>query len=257
MPFFSLIIVLTGENAYLLPFTLDSIAREQEKVSFEVIIVDGTKGTVLSNLPVKNVRILKAEKRQIPAMLNQALRAAQGEYLHFLFPGEFYATNEALVFMKKKIEEHAFPDLIHTPRRERHQFGQPTVDLTMLTLESLKKGDVPWSLQAYFFRAEALLMLGGFSEAYQTEWGYDLLCRLFLAPSLRKAFVKRVLTDYEYRRAKPDWIWRRSVEMARISFKYFGPTRHLFSWLMQNCLRLFRYLWKIVRGSFWKTYVTN
>ncbi len=257
MPFFSLVIVLTDENGYLLPFTLDSIAREQKKVSFEVIIIDGTKGTVLSNLPVENVEIFKAEKGGISAMLNQALSAARGEYLHFLFPGEFYATNEALVFMKKMIQRYGFPDLIYTPRRERHQFGQPTVDLTMLSLESLKRGDVPWSLQAYFFRAEALLMLGGFSAVCQTEWGYDLLCRLFLAPSLRKAFVKRVLTDYEYRRAKPDWIWRRSIEMAQISFKYFGPTRHLFGWVMQNCLRLFRFSWKIVRGSFWKKYVTN
>lgn len=257
MSFFSLIVVLTSENSYLLPFTLDSIAREQKNVSFEVIIVDGSKGTVLSNLPVDNVQILKAEKGQIPAMLNQAVSVAKGEYIHFLFPGEFYATNEALVFMKEMIQGFGFPDLIYTPRRERHQFGQPTVDLSMLTLESLKRGDVPWSLQAYFFRAEALLMLGGFSETYQTEWGYDLLCRLFLTPSLRKAFVKRVLTDYEYRRGKPDWIWRRSIETAQISFKYFGPTRYLFSWMIQNCLRLLSFSWKIIRGSFWKKYVTN
>jgi hypothetical protein len=157
--------------------------------------------------------------------------------------------------MKKMIQGYSFPDLIYTPRRVRHHFGQPTVDLNPLTIKKLKQGEVPWSLQAYWFRKEALLMLGGFSEKYQIEWGYDMLCRLFLAPTLRKAFVKRVLTDYEYRKVTPDWIWKQSLEIAHISFKYFGPTRYLFLWMIQNCLRLFRFSWKIIRASFWKKYV--
>jgi hypothetical protein len=254
-PFFSIVIVLTDKNSYLLPFTLDSIAREENDSSFEVIIVDGSRGVVLSNLPVEGVKLIKSMSERMGVMLNQGLMHASGEYIHYLFPGEFYASNQALVFIKKMIQGYHFPDLIYTPRRVRHQFGQPTVDLLPLTIPILKQAEVPWNLQAYFFRRETIVILGGFSDEYEIEWGYDLLCRLFLEPMLRKAFVKRVLTDYEYRKTTPDWIVRRSIETTRISFKHFGLTRYLFLWMMQNCLCLFRFSWRIVHASFWNKHV--
>jgi len=254
-PFFSIVVVLTDKNSYLLPFTLDSIAHEKKEASFEVIIVDGTRGVVLTNLPVEGVKVVKSVSERMGVMLNQGLKLASGEYVHFLFPGEFYASNQALVFIKKMIQGYHGPDLIYTPRRVRHQFGQPTVDLLSLSIKILKRGEVPWSLQANFFRKETLVMLGGFSGEYEIEWAYDLLCRLFLEPTLRKAFVKRVLTDYEYRKVSPDWILKQSLETARISFKHFGLTRYLFVWIMQNCLCLFRFLWRIIRASFWKKHV--
>jgi len=257
-PFFSLIVVLTEKNSYLLPFTLDSIARELSEVVREVIIVDGTGGrAVLAHLPVEGVKVLKCPGSCVPELLNLALEEASGKYVHFLFPGEFYAFDHALIFMKKMIKGYDFPDLIYTPRRVRHHFGQPTVDMFPVTIKILKLGKVPSSLQSYFFRREALLMLGGFSNKYAMAWGYDILCRFFLAPTLRKTFVRRVLTDYEYRRVRPEWIVKESLETARISFKYFGPSLQFFQWLMQNCLRLLSFSWKMVRASFWKRHVTT
>lgn len=257
-PFFSLIVILTEKNSYLLPFTLDSIAREQSGVVREIIIVDGTGGkTVLAHLPVEGVKVVACQSPHTADLLNTAVKEASGRYIHFLFPGEFYVSDHALIFMKKMIKGYDFPDMIYTTRRVRHQFGQPTVDLFPLTIKILKQVKVPSSLQSYFFRREALIMLGSFSSKYEIACGYELLCRFFLTPTLRKTFVRRVLTDYEYRRVKPDSIVKESLEIVRISFKYFGPSLQFFQWLMQNCLSLLSFSWKIVRASFWKRYVTT
>ncbi|MGH2612550.1 MAG: hypothetical protein ACRDFB_05820, partial [Rhabdochlamydiaceae bacterium] len=78
-PFFSIVIILTDKNAYLLPFTLDSIVHEQDQASFEVIIMDGTRGAVLSNLPIDDVKVFKSQSSRMPTMMNQALKQTSGE----------------------------------------------------------------------------------------------------------------------------------------------------------------------------------
>lgn len=256
-PFFSIIIPLIEKRSYLFPFTLDSLAPQRKESSFEVIIIDATEGrSALTHLPIQEVRILRAEKRSIPAMLNQALKFTKGEYIHVMLPGEFYAWNHALTFLTKMIHGHGFPDLIYSPRRHRHHFGQPTIDLQPLTLRSLKQGAVSASMQSYWIRREAVMVMGGFNEKFPIQCGYDLICRMFLTPTLRKTFMRRILTDYEYRSQPSEWIWKQSLETARVSFKHFGFTPYLFLWMMQNCLRLFRFSWKIIRASFWKKHVT-
>jgi len=221
-------------------------------------MIDGTGEKVnLQHLPLESIKIFKNKGGSIPAMLNQALKECTGTYVHLLFPGEYYVWDNALKFMQKMIQGYRFPDLIYTPRRNRHHFGQPTLDLFPLTIKILKQGSVPWTVQWFFLRREALVMLGGFSEKYKIRWGYELLCRFFQAPTLTKAFVKRLLTDYEYRRPPSDWVWRQSKETARVSFKYFGLSYEIISWMMRNCLRLFRFSWKIIRASFWKKHVAT
>lgn len=256
-PFFSIIIPLNKKRSYLFPFTLDSLTPQKKEASFEVIIVDGTEGQLtLDHLPIQGATVLRAEKRAAPAMLNQALKVAKGEYIHVLLPGEFYAWNHALTFLTKMIRGHGCPDLIYSPQRQRHHFGQPTVDLQPLTLRNLKQGEISVSMQSYWIRRETLVVIGGFNESLPIQYGYDLICRLFLIPTIRKKFMKRILTDYEYRRDPPEQIWRQSVETARVSFKHFGLTRYLFLWVLQNCLRLFQFSWKMVRLSFWKKHAT-
>lgn len=252
-PFFTVIITLTDKLSYLLPFTLDSLLLQKGSASFEVIIVDGSKGKVsLHHLPLENVTILKSESSNPSCMLNQALSIAKGHYIHCLMPGEFYMAKKALVFATKIIHAYDFPDLIYTARLVRHSFGQPTVDMQPLSLADLKRGNASPSLQAFWLRREAIVMLGGFNPKYEIQSGYDAICRFFLAPTLRKAFVRRVLTDYEYRMPPSKYVFHSCLETFKISFTHFGPTLHLLTWLAQNCLRLCRFSWKIIRASFWK-----
>jgi hypothetical protein len=255
-PFFTVIITLTDKLSYLFPFTLDSLILQKGSASFEVIIVDASRGKVpLHHLPLENVIILQAESSNLSCMLNQALHIARGHYIHCMLPGEFYMSKKALAFATKIIHAYDFPDLMYTARMVRHSFGQPTVDMQPLLLTNLKKGQVSPSLQAFWFRREAIFMLGGFNKKYEIQSGYDTVCRFFLAPTLKKAFVRRILTDYEYRMLPSRYILQSCLETFWISFYHFGPTTHLFAWLVQNCLRLFRFSWKIVRASFWKRHV--
>jgi hypothetical protein len=254
-PFFTVIIALTDRLSYLFPFTLDSLILQQGNASFEVIIVDATKGKVpLHHLPFEGVTILTAKSSNGSSMLNQALAVAKGHYVHCMKPGEFYISKKALAFATKIIHAYDFPDLIYTARMVRHSLGQPTVDMRQLMLDDLKRGDITASLQPFWFRREALLMLNGFNPKYPIQGGFDLVCRCFIAPTLRKAFIRRILTDYEYRKAPTAWIVAQHLEIFWISFAHFGPSSHLLAWLFQNCLRLFRFSWRIVRASFWKKY---
>ncbi len=256
-PFFTVIITLTDRLSYLFPFTLDSLILQQGNASFEVIIVDAAKGKVrLDHLPLERVTILTAGSSNPSTMLNQALALAKGHYVHCMKPGEFYMSKKALAFATKIIHAYDFPDLMYTARMVRHSFGQPTVEMQPLLQNDLKRGDATASLQPFWFRREALLMLGGFNQKYPIQGGYDLICRYFLAPTLRKAFIRRVLTDYEYRKPPSKWILAQYLETFWISFTHFGPSSHLLAWLLQNCLRLFRFSWKIVRASFWKRHAT-
>jgi hypothetical protein len=170
-------------------------------------------------------------------------------------PGEFYISKKALAFATKIIHGYDFPDLMYTARIVRHSFGQPTVDMHPFSRNDLKSAHVTTSLQPFWFRREAILMLGGFNEKFEIQGGYDIICRYFLAPTLRKAFVRRMLTDYEYRKPPSKWILNQCLETFWVSFIHFGPTWYLFTWLFQNWLRLFRFSWKIVRTSFWKRHV--
>ena len=257
-PFFTLIIPLSEKISYLFPFTLDSIVAQKKEVAFEVIIVTQSKeSSMLAHLRLENVTIVETNESHLPLMVEKALKVAKGEYIHILQPGEFYIFSHALTFIAKMIHGHNFPDLIYTPRRMRHYFGQPTIDLNPLTIRHLKQGSMPASLQAFWFRRETMIMLGGLNKNYPIYSGYDLISRLFLAPTLRKVFVRRVLTDYEYRRAPSNWFWKGSLETLRISFKYFGPTPYLLYWIGQSYLRLFRYSWNTIRASFWKKHVTS
>jgi hypothetical protein len=255
-PFFTVIITLTDKLSYLFPFTLDSLILQKGSASFEVIIVDGSKGKVsLNHLPLENVTILHSVSSNPSCMLNLALSVAKGHYIHCMMPGEFYISKKALSFALKIIHAHDFPDLMYTARMVRHSFGQPTLDMQPLSTGDLKKGRAAPSLQPFWLRREALVMLGGFNQKYEIQGGYDVICRFFLAPTLKKAFVRRILTDYEYRMPPSSYVLQSCLETFWISFTHFGPTLHLFSWIMQNCLRLFRFSWKLIRSSFWKRHV--
>jgi hemolysin activation/secretion protein len=252
-PFFSILIPLTDQLSYLLPLTLEGLALQTGSVSFEVVIVDGTKeGAALGSLPLENVKVLKEKNGNLFELLNKGLAAAEGTYIHCLCPGEYYIAKKGLLFMTKIIHAHGCPDLLHTAWMRRRSFGQPTVFVKGLTLNSLKRVQLPHSLHPFWFRREIIQMMGGFEKKYKTQSGYDLVCRYFKAPTLRKAFIKRVIADYEYRRGPPKWFLLHWWEALKISLIHFGPSLDLGIWFLENGVRLLRFSWRRVCQAFWK-----
>ena len=190
-PFFTVIITLTDKLSYLFPFTLESLILQKGSASFEVIIVDGSKGKIsLNHLPLDNVTILQSENSNPSCMLNQALNVAKGQYIHCMMPGEFYMSKKALSFATKIIQAYDFPDLLHTARMARHSFGQPTVDMQPLSMADLKKGQIVPSLQAFWLRREALMMLGGFKQKYEIQGGLRCDLQIFSCSNAKKSVCK-------------------------------------------------------------------
>jgi glycosyltransferase involved in cell wall biosynthesis len=254
-PYFSVIVPITDQNVHLLPFTMDSIAG-QTCDAFEVIIIDGqAKEHSLSIFDAYRsciARIYTALDRNLSGMLNKGVELSKGNFLHFLQPGEFYISRNSFQFMKEFINNESDPDLIYTGCVIRHSMMRPQQIFRQIEHEDLKGAKTPYSLQAYWFKKKSLVMAGKFNTAYRIQGGFDLICRLYRDPTLRKAFMKRILTDYEYRLPKRNWILRQVYETLLIIFRHFGLSKAVIFWIAQNQLRLLLWWSKSIQGAFWK-----
>lgn len=249
---FSVVIPVTEESAYLLPFTLSSL-EEQEEGSFQVILVDGTKsGVNLGSNPRYQIEIIRVAKSNRFALMNEGILRATGEYIHFLMPGEFYISCFVFPYVSKRLFEHSLPDLAYGGCLIRHSFGQPSVFLKKITSEDLRGVRVPPSLQAFWFRKETLHLIGMFNEKFEVEGGMELVYRFFAAETLSKVCMPRILTDYEYRKLSSKRLRLQFLEMLRIVLFYSGVSWSLFKWGWENHVRLVRWGWKMVKTAFWK-----
>lgn len=247
---FSVIIPVLDKAAYLLPFTLDSIYA-QAKGDYRIIIIDGTKTGM--NLGVKeNTEIYPAAFSNLFAMMNQGVLQAKGDYIHFLNPGEFYISRNVFSFVEKFLLAYGEPDMAYSGCFIRHNFGQPTVFVKEIQLQDLQRGVISSSLQAFWFRRETLQLMGRLSEKFEIQGGLEIVCRIYSATTLRKAFMKRILTDYEYRKPSTKWAVKQFLETVFIIFFHFGFTHNLFSLIGQNYLKFVRWWWKMLKSAFWK-----
>jgi glycosyltransferase involved in cell wall biosynthesis len=256
-PSFSIVVCITDQNAQWLPFTMDSIAG-QTSGSYEVIVIDGqAKEHSLSVFDAYLSRIAhihKADGGNLSVMMNKGIELSQGTYLHFLQPGEFYISRNSLHFLEEFLNTSPAADLIYTGCVVRHSLTPPQQLFQSIDLEGLKEAKIPHRLEAYWFRREAFLGLGGCNASYRIQGGLDLVCRFFLHTGLHRVFMKRILTDYEYQLPKPKWILRQLYETVVIVFHHFGFSKAVFFWIAQNHLRFFRWGSKSIKGAFWKNH---
>ncbi len=227
--FFTIALIITDQTAYLLPFTLDGISK-QDFHDFEVLKI--------------------AHQGNISEMMNEAIAQANGEYIHFLTPGEFYTSSRSLTLIAEQIHSHANPDLLSMGYIERHSLALPQTFIQPLSIKDLKRGRFAHSLQSHFFRTETLLNLGGFNPDYVAQGGFDMICRFYEDSHLRKTFIRRVLTDYEYRLLPPKRVVAQFFEVFLIICRHFGLSKALIWWTAQNNLRLLRWWFKSVQRAF-------
>jgi hypothetical protein len=136
----------------------------------------------------------------------------------------------------------------------RHSLTHPQQLFQSIDLRGLKEAKIPHRLEAYWFKKDVVVTLGGCNLFYRIQGGLDLICRFFLHQSLHPAFMKRILTDYEYQLPKTKWILRQLYETVRIVFRHFGFSKAIFFWMAEHHLRFFRWGSKSIKGAFWKQY---
>jgi glycosyltransferase involved in cell wall biosynthesis len=252
-PFFSIVIPVTDQTVYKIPFTLDSLISQVFR-DYEIVIIDGQKQEhslhFFDAYKEHISRIEPALGKSLWEMMNQGLSYARGAYLHFLKPGEFYLTRYALEILAGFIAHEGHPDLLYSGWMVRHSLSSPQMVFKKLHLEDLKGGRIPSSMEFFWLKRETLLDKEGFDCRYELQSGVDLICRIFLDRHLKKVFMKRILTDYDYKRVPPKKVVQQFWESLRIITRHFGISKALFWWLAQNPFYLIQWWLRTLKAAF-------
>lgn len=238
------IIIPTFNSAKTLPLTFDSLLA-QDYPDYEILVVDGgstdrTLQTVKS-YHRERIRIYSVSYYGRYEMLNKGITHANGLYLNFLFPGDFYLHYQTLKLMMDLALDNAKPNLtycgcvLHETNTNIKILNRP------LTLELLKSGRQPTSIQSCWFRADVFRKIGKFPTDYVMRGGYDLLCRFCLHEELRFVSTSRVLTDYDLRGTGRQKVFQHFWETARTIYARFGVMIML-KWLLFQQRDLLRYI---------------
>lgn len=240
------VVIPTFNCVHTVPLTIDSILNQLYN-RFEIIIVDAGSNDrtleVIKNYREEKIRIFTVAGNQRYEMLNKGISQADGEYINFLFPGDFYLGIEVFQHMMTLALSHDKPDLVFCGTFLRDGKNEPKTLFRQLNLNLLKMGQQPTSLQSCWFKTEVLKDLGKFDTSYKQRGGYELLCRYTLQNQFKTISTNRVLTDYDLRLVTRKMVITHFFETMRTVFHYFGALA-TFKWLFrQKDMYRFLKLW--------------
>jgi len=230
------IVIPTFNCVHTIALTLDSILS-QVYTSFEILVVDAgsTDRTleVIKNYREDRIQIFSVAAFQRYEMLNKGISQASGEYVNFLFPGDFYLGREVLKQMMAMALSHQKPDLVFCGTFLRDGKSEPKILFRHLTLKLLRLGHQPTSLQSCWFKIDTLKKLGKFDMSYNQRGGYELMCRFALHHNLKTVSTNRVFTDYDLRSVTRRMVTTHFFETMKTLFHYFGIGA-VFRWLFHQ-----------------------
>lgn len=240
------IVIPTYNCVHTVPLTIDSILNQQYNL-FEIVIVDSgsTDRTleVIKNYREEKIKIFTVAGHQRYEMLNKGISQAEGTYINFLFPGDFYLGREVLKYIMTLALNKNQPDLIYCGAFLRDGKNEPKTLFRQLDLNLLKNGQQPTSLQSCWFKTEVIRNLGKFNTSYTQRGGYELLCRYTLQNKFKTVSSNRVLTDYDLRLVTRKMVITHFFETMQTILNYFGPLA-TFKWLLrQKDIARFFKLW--------------
>lgn len=226
--------------------TLESVLG-QDYPLFDILVVDGSSNDrtleIANSYRNERVHIYSVPHHRRYEMINKGIAHATGTYINILFPSDFYIHRRTLKFMMNLALEHEKPHLVYCGTLLRDGKSDAKILYRQLTLNLLKCGHQPTSLQSCWFRRDTFETLGEFNVDLRLRGGFDFLCRFYTSKNYTWASAYRALTDYDLR-----WVTRRMVirhfwETMRIVYKYFGLYRSL-KWLCyQKDIDRFFKLW--------------
>lgn len=240
------VIVPTYNCAEAIATTIDSIL-EQHYPDFEIIVVDASSTDhtleIVKGMHSDRIRIYSVSDYQRYDMLNKGISHATGEYLNFLFPGDFYLYREAFKFMMNLALEHERPHLVYCGTLIRDGKTEVKTLYRNLSLKLLKRGQQPTSLQSCWYKRDTFEKVGYFDTRYNLRGGFDLICRYSLHGHLKTMSKNRILTDYDMRWVTRKLIMQHFWETMQIIHCHFGTFATL-RWLYwQKDISRFLKLW--------------
>jgi glycosyltransferase involved in cell wall biosynthesis len=240
------IIIPTYNCAQDISITLDSIVS-QNYPEFEIHIIDSGSQDRTREV-VKRYRSDRIYVHYEPIgqryhLLNQGIALSQGEYLNFLFPGDFYMSKDALKHVMSLALSQNKPQLVYSGTLLRDGKTDVKMLYRHLSIALLKKGQQPTSLQSCWFKNTVFSKLGLFNENLDLRGGFDLLCRFCGDPDLDFVSSSNVYIDYDLRWVTKNMIIRHFLETSKIVYKYYGLGCFL-QWLMtQKDIKRYLKLW--------------
>lgn len=241
------IVIPTSQSAHLIGQTLESLLS-QDYPDFEVIVLDSasTDRTLEGVRAYRDARIkiLSVVSLNRYEILNLGIAYAEGSYINFLFPGDFYLHGRVLRMMMELALEHHKPELVYCAAILSEEGEEMKVLYRPLTLSLLKLGRQPTNLQSCWIRLDTFQATGKFATIYQQRGGFEFLCRFCLTGNLRVASIYRAYTHYDLRGVGHKQVLRHFWETFLVVRKYFG-WRAVFRWLfVQKDFRRFLRLWR-------------
>lgn len=231
------IIIPTYNCAQLISMTLDSLLM-QYYPSFEILIIDaGSKDRtleVVKHYRNKLIRIFAVTSYNRYEMLNKGISLAKGNYINFIFPGDYYISKENLHIMMGLTIKEQFPELVYCGCLIRDGRSEAKLLYRELTLDFLKLGQQPTNLQSCWFKSSLFRKIGKFDPSLQLRGGFDLFCRFMQQKeAFNQASVKRILLDYNLQGVTRDMIIHHFFETFKILYRYFG-LKTAFVWLFRQ-----------------------
>jgi glycosyltransferase involved in cell wall biosynthesis len=248
------VIIPTFNNVQNIGQTLESVFS-QDYTALEVIVVDCSDDRTLEivkNFENEKLRVFVMSPVGRYELLNKGISQAKGEYVNFLFPGDYYIYRETLKYMMAFALENKSPDLVYGGTLLRDAEGEVKILYRGFDLELLKKGQQPTSLMSCWFKRETLKELGRFEPDYQMRGGFDLFCRFYLKRTYRYSSAKRILIDYDLRIVTRHMVFVHFVETMKILYGHFGLGVMLL-WLFvyqKDWLRFLKLWWRSLKLAF-------
>jgi glycosyltransferase involved in cell wall biosynthesis len=247
------VVIPTQNCAKLISVTLASIFKQSYPL-YEVIIVDcSIDKTVemINSFHQEKVKIYSMGQCKRYEMLNKGLSQANGMYINFLFPGDFYLSMDTLQQVMSLATQRNFPDLIYCGTLLRDGQAEVKTLFRELSLDLLKRGEQPTSLQACWFRTEMIRDAGKFNPYYRLRGGFDLMCRCLLRKSFHTAALDRFLLDHDFRVITRRMVMVHFFETLKTIYFYFGisiTVRWLFS--QREGKRFLKIWWRNLKIAF-------
>lgn len=240
------IVIPTYNCVALIPETIESLL-DQDYPHFEIIVVDASSTDrtleVVRSYKSDKIRICSVSHYQLFEMSNKGILLAKGDYINFLLPGDFYLYSETLKHVMSIALDTERPELVYCGCLVRDGVSEVKLLFRPLTLENLKSGKQPTSVESCWFSMETFRKIGKFNPRYEMRAGFDLLCRFILAKGLRYSFTTRVLTDYGMRGYKRPEVLLHFKETFAILCEHFGLMTALIWLFKQRDLKRIFHLW--------------